>query len=374
MIQFSPAVRPFRFLSPVALTASSLTVALLCCCRLVAVWLTLCGTSPQSLLALQTGLLLGFVLTLSMRPLTRPAAAISAFTLAAALFGSTMLATFAMPPILPEILNVGAESFRGSSFVSGFFAFLLPAAVVAIATVPIAAWLQFTMADLGTQYRTSGIALGGLLTKMNASRRVLIVDLDLRRANLAVAFGVGKDRGGTIDEYLMGTKTLDQCVRRHEISGVDYICARPDTPNAPEILESHAMKAALATFAERYDLVILDGPPVMAVSDARIISQLADYTIFIVHWAKTARDVVTTAVGALLNVTDRVGIVINKVNLTKHALYEYGDYGDYYSRYHGYYSAGGSSSSASSASGTSPLSGMSSSLDKLKRIVPRVVK
>ena len=164
MIQFSPAVRPFRFLSPVALTASSLTVALLCCCRLVAVWLTLCGTSPQSLLALQTGLLLGFVLTLSMRPLTRPAAAISAFTLAAALFGSTMLATFAMPPILPEILNVAAESFRGSSFISGFFAFLLPAAVVAIATVPIAAWLQFTMAELGTQYRTSGIALGGLLT------------------------------------------------------------------------------------------------------------------------------------------------------------------------------------------------------------------
>ena len=121
------------------------------------------------------------------------------------------------------------------------------------------------------------------------------------------------------------------------MSGVDYICARPNTPNAPEILESHAMKAALATFAERYDLVILDSPPVMAVSDARIISQLADYTIFIVHWAKTPRDVVKTAVSALLSVTDRVGIVINKVNLAKHALYEYGDYGDYYSRYNAYY-------------------------------------
>ena len=102
--------------------------------------------------------------------------------------------------------------------------------------------------------------------------------------------------------------------------GVDYICARADTPNAPEILESHAMKAALATFADRYDLVILDSPPVMAVSDARIIAQLADYTVFIVHWAKTPRDVVKSAVAALLGVTDRVGIVINKVNLAKHAL------------------------------------------------------
>lgn len=224
--------------------------------------------------------------------------------------------------------------------------------------------IAITSSTPGEGKTTFAAALGGLLTKMNASRRVLLVDLDLRRANLAVAFGV-KDRHspgiGTIDEYLMGTKTLDQCVRRDEKSGVDYICARPDTPNAPEVLESHAMKAALATFAERYDLVILDSPPVMAVSDARIISQLADYTIFVVQWAKTARDVVTLAVGALRNVTDRVGIVINMVNLAKHALYEYGDYGDYYSRYQGYYGAG----RPAVADG---------GLDKLKRMVPRVVK
>lgn len=233
---------------------------------------------------------------------------------------------------------------------------------------------------------TFAAALGGLLTKMNASRRVLLVDLDLRQAKLAVALGL-KDRGGTIDEYLMGTKTLDECIRRHDVSGVDYICARADTPNAPEILESHAMKAALATFADRYDLVILDSPPVMAVSDARIIAQLADYTIFIVHWAKTPRDVVKSAVSALLGVTDRVGIVINKVNLAKHALYEYGDYGDYYSRYNAYYGANGNQrpvnaerpprrerdpvvggASAHRAAASADESGIA----KLKRIVPRV--
>jgi succinoglycan biosynthesis transport protein ExoP len=181
-------------------------------------------------------------------------------------------------------------------------------------------------------------ALGGLLTKMNASRRVLIVDLDLRQARMSAALGM-KDRSGTIDDYLMGLKTLEECTKRHDNSGVDYILARPNTPNAPEILESHAMKAALATFSERYDLVILDGPPVMAVSDARIISRLADYTVFIVQWAKTPREVVKTAVAALLGVTSHVGIVINRVNLAKHARYGYGDHGDYYSRYRGYYGA-----------------------------------
>ncbi|WP_425066184.1 GumC family protein [Reyranella sp.] len=195
-------------------------------------------------------------------------------------------------------------------------------------------------------------ALGGLLTKMNASRRVLIVDLDLRQARLSAALGLA-DRGGTIDEYLMGIKTLEECTRRHDLSGVDYICARPNTPNAPEILESMAMKSALGVFAERYDLVILDGPPLLAVSDARIIARLADYTVFIVQWAKTRREVVKTAIGALLNVTNHVGIVINRVNLAKHARYGYGDHGDYYSRYRGYYGAG--ADVAANAAHRSPL-------------------
>ncbi|MBI3196368.1 MAG: AAA family ATPase [Rhodospirillales bacterium] len=179
-------------------------------------------------------------------------------------------------------------------------------------------------------------ALGGLLTKMNTSRRVLIVDLDLRQAKLSVALGLN-ERGGTIDEYLMGTKTLAECTRRHEQSGVYYICARRNTPNAPEILESHAMKAAVDVFSDNYDLVILDAPPVLAVSDARIIARLADYTVFIIQWAKTHREVVKTAVAALLEVTSHVGIVINRVNLFKHGRYGYGDHGDYYSRYRGYY-------------------------------------
>jgi succinoglycan biosynthesis transport protein ExoP len=230
--------------------------------------------------------------------------------------------------------------------------------------------IAVTSSTPGEGKTTFSAALGGLLTKMNASRRVLLVDLDLRQAKLAVALGL-KERGGTIDEYLMGTKTLDECILRHESSGVDYICARADTPNAPEVLESHAMKAALATFADRYDLVILDSPPVMAVSDARIVSQLADYTIFIVHWAKTPRDVVKSAVSALQTVTDRVGIVINKVNLAKHAMYEYGDYGDYYSRYRGYYGAayGGSGAGMPPAGGAAKES---SGIAKLTRIVPRM--
>ena len=78
----------------------------------------------------------------------------------------------------------------------------------------------------------------------------------------------------------------------------------------------------------------------LAVSDARIIARLADYTVFIIQWAKTHREVVKTAAAALLEVTSHVGIVINRVNLFKHGRYGYGDHGDYYSRYRGYYATG----------------------------------
>jgi capsular exopolysaccharide synthesis family protein len=194
--------------------------------------------------------------------------------------------------------------------------------------------IAITSAAPGEGKTTFSCSLGALLTKMNASRRVLIVDLDLRLARLAETFGVKDKRGGTIDEFLLGTKSLEECLHVDPASGVHYICARPDTPNAPDVLESEAMKNALTLFMERYDLVILDCPPVMAFSDARIVCRLADYTIFLVFWAKTPREVVINALNLLRSVTERIGVVVNKVDLAKHVRYGYGDYGYYYSRYH----------------------------------------
>lgn len=197
--------------------------------------------------------------------------------------------------------------------------------------------IAITSAAPGEGKTTFSCSLGALLTKMNASRRVLIVDLDLRLARLAETFGIKDKRGGTIDELLLGTKTLEECRHVDPSSGVHYICARPDTPNAPDVLESEAMRKTLAQFLEHYDLVILDCPPVMAFSDSRIIARLADYTIFLIFWAKTPREVALTALSLLRTVTDRVGIVVNKVDLSKHARYGYGDYGYYYSRYNNDY-------------------------------------
>src|SRR5258708_3345084 len=140
--------------------------------------------------------------------------------------------------------------------------------------------IAVTAATPGEGKTTFAASMGALLAGMNAARRVLVVDLDLRQARMAEAFNI-TDRRGTIDEYLLGTKTLQDCLHKIVPWGVDIICARPDTPNAPDVLESEAMKKALSHFLTSYDLVILDSPPIMAVSDARSITSLADYTVFL---------------------------------------------------------------------------------------------
>ncbi len=98
-------------------------------------------------------------------------------------------------------------------------------------------------------------ALGDRLTKSNASRRVLIVELDLRQARMSAAFG-RKDRGGTIDDYLMGLKTLEECTKQHDGSGSTTSGSAQHAERAENPPDRTAMKAALATFSERYDLVI----------------------------------------------------------------------------------------------------------------------
>jgi succinoglycan biosynthesis transport protein ExoP len=302
------------------------------------------------LVAFAIGCVIGMVAAIALEKLDR------GFRAASQIEKATGLAVLGMVPLIKGLRGgrssaVGQVVLRPTSSVSEALRAVYTA--ITLGTLDHAPRIiAVTSATPAEGKTTFTAAMGGLLTKMNASRRVLILDLDLRQARLSEAFEV-KDRRGTIDEYLLGSKPLEECIHVDTASGVHFICARPNTPNAPDVLESEAMKTALAHFCEQYDLVILDSPPVMAVSDARIISRLADYTIFLVYWAKTPREVVTNAVSLLKSVSDRVGIVVNKVDLAKHVRYGYGDYGYYYSRYRSYYGYG---TGRKSGKGKSPSS------------------
>jgi capsular exopolysaccharide synthesis family protein len=179
-------------------------------------------------------------------------------------------------------------------------------------------------------------SLAGLMARSNPDKKIVVVDCDLRRSSVLQSLGV-PETGGTVDEYLSGTKPLEQIIGREPVSGLYYVPARPNTPNSTEILDSNAMRNFVRTLADAFDLVFLDTPPLMAVSDTRVTAKVADYVIYLVRWELTAREVAINSLKLLRDLRKHIGVVLSQVNVRRHSRYGYGDYGYYYSKYRDYY-------------------------------------
>ena len=179
-------------------------------------------------------------------------------------------------------------------------------------------------------------SMAGLLARANPDKKVIVVDCDLRRSSVLKTLGVPATEG-TIDEYLGGTKTLEQVVGRDESSGLYYVPARSNTPNSAEILGSQAMASFVQGLSQQFDMIFLDTPPLMAVSDARIAAQICDYVLFLVRWETTGRELAVNSLRLLRDLRKNIGVVLSQVNVRRHSKYGYGDYGYYYSKYRDYY-------------------------------------
>ncbi|MCB2082073.1 MAG: CpsD/CapB family tyrosine-protein kinase, partial [Rickettsiales bacterium] len=144
------------------------------------------------------------------------------------------------------------------------------------------------------------------------------------------------DKGLT--QLLMGENTFDEVVAKDELSGLHYIRAISDTPHSNQLLGSQKMSDVLAEARSRYDVVILDSPPVMALSDTLMLAPKADAIIFLARWGETSRELVKSALKRLATAgTKLAGIVLNRVDIEQYERYEYGESGDYHSEYKAYY-------------------------------------
>ncbi|MCE3249943.1 MAG: etk [Geminicoccaceae bacterium] len=91
---------------------------------------------------------------------------------------------------------------------------------------------------------------------------------------------------------------------------------------------------------ERYDYVILDTPPVLGLPDVKALSPASDAILFVVQWDRTARDAAAAALRQLADISAKVaGVVLNQVDMRKHASYAYGDAAHYYLKYSKSYAA-----------------------------------
>ena len=102
--------------------------------------------------------------------------------------------------------------------------------------------------------------------------------------------------------------------------------------------QGERLAAFLRALAEHYDMVVVDTPPVLAVSDTQLLCRLVDKTIFVVRWERTRAETALLAVRQLHDAgADIAGVVLSMVNLKRHARYGYGDAGSYYAELSRYY-------------------------------------
>ncbi|MDA8248314.1 MAG: polysaccharide biosynthesis tyrosine autokinase [Rhodospirillales bacterium] len=181
---------------------------------------------------------------------------------------------------------------------------------------------------------TTAMALGRS-SAMNGER-VLVLDCDVRQPSFGRLMRAEHSRG--IVDYLLGQATLDEIVRRDRLTAMDYIPAGTSKANSLGLFMSDAMSEALDRLRRDYDLVLLDAPPVFAMTDARIISRIADATLLCVRWRETPRSVVSRSLDLLDEADARViGVSLTRVDPRAHVRSGHSDAEVYHPRYGGYY-------------------------------------
>ena len=171
-----------------------------------------------------------------------------------------------------------------------------------------------------------------------SGQRVLLVDCDLRRPTIHRTFNV--DNEHSIVELLAGECQVDQVIKKDEETGIYLLPAKNTQANALDLLSSAHMADNVNALREHFDLIVLDAPPVLAVSDAKVIGLMADKMLYVVKWDGTPRGLVQAGLKETIESgIDLAGTVLSQVNVKKHSKYGYGDSGYYYGRYKDYYSS-----------------------------------
>ncbi len=169
------------------------------------------------------------------------------------------------------------------------------------------------------------------ITVAQGGQKVLLIDCDLRRPVLHAVFGYNKEPG--ITNYLVGRALVDDIIRTSPIRNLDIVTSGTIPPNPSELIGSLRMKEFLADMQTRYDLILIDTPPVIAVTDAQIVSTLVDGMILVVSSGVTQTELAKRSKDLILKVGGKViGLVLNNFDI-------YNTYGSYYKyyRYYNYY-------------------------------------
>jgi capsular exopolysaccharide synthesis family protein len=159
-------------------------------------------------------------------------------------------------------------------------------------------------------------------------QRVLLIDGDLRRPNVHKAFSLSTNKG--LVNVLTGHESWRGVVQRTDFPQLEAIVCGPVPPNPVELLSSGRMRAVLREVLEEYAFVVVDSPPLLNVSDSRVIAALVEGVILVVKGGGTPRELAQRAAASVGDVsTNVIGVVLNNVDVRRDG-YGYYAYSHYY--------------------------------------------
>ena len=153
--------------------------------------------------------------------------------------------------------------------------------------------------------------------------QVVLVEGDLRRPRVSEYLGIEKSVGLTT--VLVSRVALDEAIQEAATPGLDVLASGALPPNPSEILQTDAMRLLVSELRHRYDVVLIDAPPLLPVTDASLLASISDGAILVVRHGETGADEVRTAVERLHSVGARLlGTVLSMSPVKELSRYGYG--------------------------------------------------
>jgi capsular exopolysaccharide synthesis family protein len=161
--------------------------------------------------------------------------------------------------------------------------------------------------------------LAGAFSMVN--KKVLLIDCDLRKGRQATIFNVQDDKGLSM-LLLEDVRNYKRYIRQTDVEKLDLLLNGMVPPNPSELLGSTKMQELMEELRNTYDIIILDCPPVSAVTDAVVLSNLADKIVIVSSYKKTPYELLSSTCKAFDAVKEKLaGVVINQVKRKKGSKY-----------------------------------------------------
>lgn len=162
------------------------------------------------------------------------------------------------------------------------------------------------------------------ITMAQSGKKVLLMDCDLRKPTIHKKLGVSNQEGLTT--LLAKEKSIEQVVKTTNVTNFYVLTSGPIPPNPAELLGSKKMKSFINELHGYFDAILIDTPPVLAVTDAQILAALCDGVMFVAGYGQADKHAIVRAKELIDKVGGKLlGVVINKVpaSARNHYYYNY---------------------------------------------------